>query len=752
MSEITGSRRWYVQSLPRAAHGEAQPSGGLGIRKFFSAVFASPSVSHEGAAGYQVVGPVRKSDLVVVVARATTLEEARELWSALNQRGVLHLRPAAPSSSARGYAQLTEALQGVRGKGKTSHTHSSSPSKSPAENSENSSSRLFALFSERSQLGAVEEVLVKSPAECREARDKAGRSLLHHAVALDDAALAELAIRAGLEVGTVDQRGSTPLHLARSVECAMLLLNAGADANAQNERGNTPLHSISVSEKLSRRQKERLLYFFFSEAHPDEALVNLKGIAVSSLRPTSSYALPELASAPVSAIQMQSNLAALQNATEAQCSRAATLESDNRALQEQLRALRDDKARIAKELRLAESQVARLNDAARIHSLTGGAVPTDSSIAGLLQINQNLSKDLELREDRMIELLSMIETMEEEKTALIETVTQLSEAKAQLEVQNHSLLTNAHSNGGLIKAYEAQSNELEACKDELHNLKIQLESLQRTALTGSVDHPAAIIPDASSSSSSTVALNSSSTALVGHSDSSLLALSMEVSSVHNFQTLLDRFTKHWQVPQDQSEIVAQAVVLSRVLILVTGASMSSSLESLYQLLAKYALAPNEPVPVVSELLYPTPLLARFIVSNILKARIFALQTAVLQTSDRLQLLATRQLWKEQDLGPRIDAFGPILERHLIFTTAHELLLSKDAAAMTSALSDLQSWVNTCVSSPSSAAQSATDTLPFVLASIIQARLTALQPVVVAAAPQQSSALVSSSSSSSSSSS
>src|SRR3989338_5450 len=148
VSEITGSRRWYVQSLERAApHGEAQPSGGLGIRKFFSAVFASPSVSHEGAAGYQVVGPVRKSDLVVVVARATTLDEAREMWSALNQRGVLHLRPAAPSSSAREYAQLTEALQGIRRKGKTSQTQSSSPSKSPAENS---SSRLFALFSERS--------------------------------------------------------------------------------------------------------------------------------------------------------------------------------------------------------------------------------------------------------------------------------------------------------------------------------------------------------------------------------------------------------------------------------------------------------------------------------------------------------------------------------------------------------------------------------------------------------------------------
>lgn len=53
----------------------------------------------------------------------------------------------------------------------------------------------------------------------------------------------------GADVNARDNRGYTPLHRARSLECVELLLDAGANVNARADGGLTPLmHAASVSK------------------------------------------------------------------------------------------------------------------------------------------------------------------------------------------------------------------------------------------------------------------------------------------------------------------------------------------------------------------------------------------------------------------------------------------------------------------------------------------------------------------------
>ena len=71
-----------------------------------------------------------------------------------------------------------------------------------------------------------------------------GETLLHEAVAHDNADAAEWLIQHGAEVSAQDRNGQTPLHFAAAhsnVAMARLVLDGGADVGVFDAHGNTPL-------------------------------------------------------------------------------------------------------------------------------------------------------------------------------------------------------------------------------------------------------------------------------------------------------------------------------------------------------------------------------------------------------------------------------------------------------------------------------------------------------------------------------
>lgn len=57
--------------------------------------------------------------------------------------------------------------------------------------------------------------------------------------------------RVGLNVGSHDKNGNTPLHLAKSAQMVKLLMDNGADIEAINESGETPLYVASLSGNVA---------------------------------------------------------------------------------------------------------------------------------------------------------------------------------------------------------------------------------------------------------------------------------------------------------------------------------------------------------------------------------------------------------------------------------------------------------------------------------------------------------------------
>ena len=96
----------------------------------------------------------------------------------------------------------------------------------------------------RSPLGAdLMKLLLAHGGDVTKA-DKAARTPLHEAAAMDDA-VAALLVGAKADVNARDGAARTPLHYAAGgnrAACATLLLRHGADVNAADKDGRTPLH------------------------------------------------------------------------------------------------------------------------------------------------------------------------------------------------------------------------------------------------------------------------------------------------------------------------------------------------------------------------------------------------------------------------------------------------------------------------------------------------------------------------------
>ena len=76
------------------------------------------------------------------------------------------------------------------------------------------------------------------------AKDTAGKTVLHRAAQVGNAAAVETLLKAGSEVDAVTQWKETPLHMATRqgrLECVKLLTAAGAKVDKQTIGGDTPL-------------------------------------------------------------------------------------------------------------------------------------------------------------------------------------------------------------------------------------------------------------------------------------------------------------------------------------------------------------------------------------------------------------------------------------------------------------------------------------------------------------------------------
>ncbi|OQR99073.1 hypothetical protein ACHHYP_07491 [Achlya hypogyna] len=70
-----------------------------------------------------------------------------------------------------------------------------------------------------------------------------GKTLLHHAVSLNDAETTALLLSNHARVHCQDIDDATPLHLAPSAAIAAMLLKHGASVHARRTDGATPLHN-----------------------------------------------------------------------------------------------------------------------------------------------------------------------------------------------------------------------------------------------------------------------------------------------------------------------------------------------------------------------------------------------------------------------------------------------------------------------------------------------------------------------------
>ena len=106
-----------------------------------------------------------------------------------------------------------------------------------------------------SQAATAEKVAdcLRSGAEL-EARNKYGRTPLHHAVWFNaDAAVAAALLEAGAVLEARDKYGRTPLHYAAMFNgnpaVTNLLMEAGADPNVRDQRSRTPLHGAAIANE-----------------------------------------------------------------------------------------------------------------------------------------------------------------------------------------------------------------------------------------------------------------------------------------------------------------------------------------------------------------------------------------------------------------------------------------------------------------------------------------------------------------------
>jgi ankyrin repeat protein len=91
--------------------------------------------------------------------------------------------------------------------------------------------------------------------------DRYGRTAMHEAALADDAGRIRELVAQGLDPGTPDDNGWTPLHIAAqawSVSACEALLGAGAPVDAREAVGNTPLWR-AVFESRGRGEVIRLL-------------------------------------------------------------------------------------------------------------------------------------------------------------------------------------------------------------------------------------------------------------------------------------------------------------------------------------------------------------------------------------------------------------------------------------------------------------------------------------------------------------
>jgi ankyrin repeat protein len=101
-------------------------------------------------------------------------------------------------------------------------------------------------------------MLIAAGANVRATED--GDTLLVTAVRAGNTRMAELLVRKGLDVNTIDQTGRTPLMSVRSVRLARFLVEHGADINALDNRGQPvefhhpsgPIRDFLLGRKAAR--------------------------------------------------------------------------------------------------------------------------------------------------------------------------------------------------------------------------------------------------------------------------------------------------------------------------------------------------------------------------------------------------------------------------------------------------------------------------------------------------------------------
>lgn len=85
----------------------------------------------------------------------------------------------------------------------------------------------------------------------KDARDEAGKTLLHHACAGGDVEKVQVLLERGLDINQGDYDGETPLHYAACfghAAVAKFLIDKGADVEATNDLHNKPKYIAELYE------------------------------------------------------------------------------------------------------------------------------------------------------------------------------------------------------------------------------------------------------------------------------------------------------------------------------------------------------------------------------------------------------------------------------------------------------------------------------------------------------------------------